>query len=120
MLEYPETTGNLLFAAADEEAYSAGMRGAVALFTRLGETDAAGRAGGIPAGEGTRLYNLLQKAAKDTCGLCLGKRIVRSHWQGCAPDVGAGARQESAGRGSSNFAAFYRTNVCKYIGNVLY
>lgn len=36
VLEYPETTGNLLFAAvADEEAYSAGMRGAVSLFTGL-------------------------------------------------------------------------------------
>ena len=46
---------------------------------RLGETDRAGRTGGIQeggiqAGEGTRLYNLLQKAAEDTCGLCLGKR----------------------------------------------
>ena len=29
-------------------------------------------------------------------------------------------RQGSAGRGSSNFSAFHRTNVCKYIGDVLY
>ena len=45
MLEYPETTGNLLFAAADGEAYSAGMRGAVGLFTRWGrQTRRAGPA----------------------------------------------------------------------------
>ena len=139
---------------------------------RLGETDRAGRtggiqAGGIQAGEGTCLYNLLQKAAEDTCGLCLGKRnyccgisdlsycggpdreemasyavnapsvgnhvpdgpgshggfqgslpFIRPHRQGCAPDVGAGSRQESAGRSSSNFWQHSSNKCLQHIGDV--
>lgn len=38
VLEHPELPGSILFAAvADEEAYSAGMRGSIPLFTRLQE-----------------------------------------------------------------------------------
>jgi len=51
-MEYPETTANLLFAAADGEAYSAGMRGAVSLFAWLGKAWAYI---GLSCGFGARL-----------------------------------------------------------------